>query len=71
MVTVARCNNLDEAQLLKTRLAGSGITAFIPDEFMAQNEWPALSAVGGIRVQVPPDQAEAARRVIADQGGTS
>jgi hypothetical protein len=68
MVTIASCNNLDQAQLLKARLAGSGIDAFIPDEFMAQNELPIFFASGGVRVQVATDDVEQARRVVADPG---
>jgi len=67
MVTIAVCNNLDEAQLLRARLAGSSVSAFIPDEFMAQTELPVLFT-GGVRVQVSPEQAEAARLVVADPG---
>jgi hypothetical protein len=67
MVTIAVCNTLDEAQLLKARLAGSSVSAFIPDEFMAQTELPVLF-IGGVRVQVSPDQAEEARWVVADPG---
>jgi len=70
MVTIAVCNSLDEAQLLKARLEGSGVRAFIPDEFMAQNELPVLFT-GGVRVQVSPEVEEEARRVMADPGKTS
>ena len=69
LVTIAVCNTLDEAQLLKARLAGSNVSAFIPDEFMAQTESPVLFT-GGIRVQVPAEQAEEARLVVADPGNT-
>ena len=69
MVTIAVFNTLDEAQLLKARLEGSNVKAFIPDEFMAQTELPILFT-GGVRVQVSPEQAEEARRVVADPGNT-
>ena len=70
MVTIAVFYSIDEANLLKARLEGSGIQAFIPDAFMAQTEGPALFT-GGIRVQVE-DEAEAeARRVMADPGKAS
>jgi hypothetical protein len=70
MVTIAVCNSLDEAQLLKARLEGSGVQAFIPDEFMAQNELPVLFT-GGVRVQVSPEVEGEARRIMADPGKTS
>jgi hypothetical protein len=67
MVTIAVFYSIDEANLLKARLECSGIQAFIPDAFMAQTEGPALFT-GGIRVQVPEDMADEARRVLADPG---
>jgi hypothetical protein len=70
MVTIAVCNSLDEAQLLKARLECSGVRAFIPDEFMAQTELPVLFT-GGVRVQVSSEEVDEARRVVADPGGAS
>jgi len=66
MTTVATCNLLVEAQILQTTLAGSGITAFLPDELTAQTSGNVYSyAIGGIRVQVEDDDAEAARAILA------
>ncbi len=65
MVTVATRYSLDEAFLLRSYLGGSGIPAFIPDEFMAQNVWTWITAIGGIRIQVPSEHENAARELIA------
>lgn len=65
MVTIARCNSLDEALLLKSLLEGSGITAFLPDEHSAHTAPPYVLAEGGVRVQVAEEDEEDARRLIA------
>lgn len=65
MITVAECTNIDEALMLKSMLAGSGIEAFVPDEFTAQNAPPYMFAGSGVRVQVKEEDAETAREIIA------
>lgn len=69
MVTVAQCPSVDEALMLKSVLAGSGITAFVPDELTAQTAPPYLFASGtGVRVQVAEEDAETALALIAETG---
>jgi len=63
MVTVARCSEISQAMLLKSLLESEGIPAFVPDELTASNAPPYTWSVG-IRVQVAPEQAEAAAEVI-------
>jgi len=65
MTTVTTCSNLAEAQLLKALLDDAGIPAFVPDELTA-NSAPQLIFGSGIRVQVDAEDAEEARRVLAD-----
>jgi hypothetical protein len=65
MVTIATPYTLDEAQVLKSVLEGSGIPAFIPDEFTAQTQWGIISPGGGVRLQVAPEHAEAARKILS------
>ena len=65
MITVATCNHPAHAQLLKSILGDSGITAFIPDENTAQTMPYLILAIGGIRVQVTDENAKAAREIIA------
>lgn len=66
MTTIATCNLLIEAQLLQAALAGSGLTAFLPDELTAQTSGNLYAyAIGGIRVQVEDEDVPAARAVLA------
>ena len=64
MTTLATCSNIAEAQLLKSLLDDSGITAFLPEELTA-NAAPQLLFSSGIRLQVEDEDADEARRVIA------
>lgn len=55
MITVATCSNPAEAELLQSLLLDAGIQAFVPDEMFG-----AIS-----RVQVAPEHAEEAQKIIA------
>lgn len=62
MTTIAHCNTVDEALLLRSVLEGSGIPAFVPDELIAQTAPQNLFAsVTRVRVQVADEHAKAAR----------
>jgi hypothetical protein len=68
MTTIAQCSSIDEALVLRSVLAGSGIAAFLPDELTANTYPPVLFAnARGFRVQVEDEDAEPARRVLAAQ----
>lgn len=54
MVTVAFCSNPAEAELLRSVLEEAGLDAFVLDD----------SFGGAIRLQVPGDQAEEAKRLL-------
>jgi hypothetical protein len=66
MTTLRTCSELEEAELIKSVLAGSGVTAFLPDESSVL--WS--NALGGIRVQVADEDVERANDVLkqADLG---
>jgi hypothetical protein len=66
MITVATCNDPMHAQLLKSVLEDSGIQVLIPNEYSAQTMPHLILAMGGIRVQVPEEQEEAAKQLITD-----
>jgi hypothetical protein len=66
MKTVAVLSDLNEAQLLRSMLESEGLTPFLPDENTIQMDWLLMNAVGGVRIQVPPDQVPAAQVVIDD-----
>lgn len=66
MITVATCNNPMHAQMLRSILEDSGIPALIPNEHSAQTMPHLILAMGGIRVQVPEEHEENARKLVAD-----
>jgi hypothetical protein len=66
MITVATCNAPMHAQLLRSVLEDSGIPVLIPNENSAQTMPHLILAMGGIRLQVPEEHADSARRLIAD-----
>lgn len=70
MVTIATFVNLGEAELTKTHLEGSGVTAFIPDEFVARNDWFWITALGGVRLQVSDVDVERALEILASRRAT-
>jgi hypothetical protein len=65
MVTVATCNTVDEALLLRSVLEGSGIAATVPDELTGQTAPPYLFAnQSHVRLQVNEADAVRAREVL-------
>ena len=65
LVTVRNCNQLHEAELVKSVLDAEGIDTEIPDAYMAGVQ-PALGAgIGGIRVLVRSSDLERAEQVLA------
>jgi hypothetical protein len=66
MTTIANYNELMHAQLMRTALESSGITAYIPDELTVQSSGNTYAlAIGGIRLQVADEDEIAARAVLA------
>lgn len=70
MKTVASFNKPIDAQLLWSRLEGSGIKAFLRDENMVTLDWLASNAVGGVKVDVADKDYERALELI-DSGSES
>ena len=67
MLTVARCNDLNQALGFKMALEAAGITAFIPDEISAATmPYAFFGSSGGVRVQVADEDAEKAERIIQE-----
>ena len=69
MTTIATCSNPAEAMLLKSLLEANDITAYVPDELTAQSA-PHFSG-SGIRIQVDDQNAEAAKRLLAEAESNS
>jgi len=65
-VTVARFNTAVEAHILAGRLESEGIHTTITDAETVTMAWHLSQAVGGIKVQVSPDDVERARAIIAE-----
>jgi Putative prokaryotic signal transducing protein len=68
VVTIQTCSTLPEAQVVQSHLRGSGINAFLPDEMTVQNNWMWTNAIGGVRVQVPEEDAERAMDILREAG---
>lgn len=67
MTTIRTCSELEQAEVIKSVLAGSGVTAFLPEENSAL--WS--NAIGGIRVQVADEDAARAEEILqAFKGGS-
>ena len=65
MITVATCNTIDEALLLRSVLEGSGIAATVPDELTGQTAPPYLFATPSrVRLQVAEADAGRAREIL-------
>ncbi len=60
MTTIRTCSELEQAEVIKSVLAGSGVTAFLPEENSAL--WS--NAIGGIRVQVADEDAQRAEEIL-------
>ena len=66
LVTVTTFSFPHEAQIAKAKLTSEGIPAFILDEHTINAQWLYSNALGGVKVQVPFEYAEAAKEVLAD-----
>ncbi len=71
LVTVFRTFSPGEAQLVRSRLDAAGFNAQVTHELSALSMDGYSMATGGVRVQVPADQADEARAFIADPGSPS
>jgi hypothetical protein len=68
LVTVFTAFNSAEAQLIRSRLEAAGLRAIVTDELSALSIEGYALAAGGIKVQVPDVDAEAALELIRDGG---
>jgi hypothetical protein len=66
MKTVANCNDLFEAQRLKSLLEASGIPAMIPDEITAGVAPHHFLTMSGVRLQVADENEAEAKRIISE-----
>ena len=54
-----------EADLLAARLESADIRTFLPDEFLMQSVGWNLNTFGYVRIQVSPDDYEAAKEFLS------
>jgi hypothetical protein len=66
-VVVARFRDLDEALVAQMHLGAAGIGADLFDENVVRMNWAYSQAVGGIRLVVAAEDAEAARELLAGE----
>jgi hypothetical protein len=64
LVTLVRCRDLVEADMVVSELRSTGISAFIPDEFLSQAVLWNLNTYGYVRVQVAPKDYESAKAFL-------
>ena len=65
LVTVFQTFNPGEAQLVRSRLEAAGFLAEVTHELSALSMEGYSMTTGGIRVEVPSDQADEAKQLIA------
>ncbi|WP_347158434.1 DUF2007 domain-containing protein [Pontibacter chitinilyticus] len=71
LITIATCNGLTEAHILKGRLEAEGILCFLGDEHIVGAQPFYAVAVGGIKLRVPENDVEEARAILAGIMGGS
>lgn len=66
--TVGTYSQPYEAHIAQKRLRDAGIPAFLRNEHTISIDWLLSQALGGVKVMVPSDRAEEARRVLQSDG---
>ncbi|MGE0407213.1 MAG: DUF2007 domain-containing protein, partial [Candidatus Korobacteraceae bacterium] len=64
LLTVASFRDTPNALLAKGMLEGAGIECFLTDENLVRMDWFVSNAIGGIKLQVPEEQAEDAASIL-------
>lgn len=65
LVTIERYRDLPEADLARGLQESAGMPTWIQDDNLVRMDWFYSNAVGGIRLQVEPQNAETAREILA------
>jgi hypothetical protein len=65
-VQVAEAGQLYQAELMALRLRAHGLDAHVVDQTFHLEPLPSVRSFAVVRVMVPADQAEAARRILAE-----
>ena len=65
LVTLVRCRNLSEADMIVSQLEAAGIPAFVPDQFLMQLAAFSENTFGYVRVQVSPQSYDTAKELLS------
>jgi XTP/dITP diphosphohydrolase len=66
LVTLWKFRDLPEALLAKGKLEAAGITVFLLNDEMIRMDWFYSNLIGGIVLQVPPDEAQTALELLQE-----
>lgn len=66
LTTVISCRDVLDAQVAMAKLESEGIECFLANDNLIGVAWTYSNAVGGVEVQVAPDQASAARAALSE-----
>lgn len=66
LITVAQYRDLTEAGLAKSKLEAAGITCFLDNEYTIGANWLYSNALGGVKLNVPEENAEEAKAIIEE-----
>lgn len=66
LVTIAQFRDLPEAGLAKSKLESAGITCFLDNEFTIGANWLYSNALGGVKLNVPEENAEEAKAMLEE-----
>ena len=64
LTTIATFDNMPAAHIAKGRLEAEGINCWLKDENLGQTDWLYNIAVGWIKLEVEPHDAERARAIL-------
>ena len=65
LVTIRQYRDPMEAMISKSALDSAGIFAFLRDENTVRIDWAWSNAIGGIRLQIKPEDVEAAEEILS------
>jgi hypothetical protein len=71
LITIRQYRDPAEAMIAKSALDSAGIFAFLRDENTVRVDWFWSNAIGGIRLQIRPEDAEAAEEVLSQPASGS
>ncbi|MBW8782506.1 MAG: DUF2007 domain-containing protein [Verrucomicrobia bacterium] len=67
MKTIAAFSKAEDAHLLRARLEGNGIAAYVRDEYMVTLDWMYSNAIGGVKVEVSDEDYPAAVEFLTEE----